>query len=119
VVARCVERLVRGRSLIIFPEGPRSPVNGLGPFLRGAAHIALRAGRDPVPVTIRCEPPSLFHGQRWWDVPERRFELSLQVGESVRLKPLAGEGIAPARTARALTAAMRDHFERSLHLVGS
>jgi 1-acyl-sn-glycerol-3-phosphate acyltransferase len=112
VVEACVERLVRGRSLIIFPEGTRSPVGGLGPFQRGAAHIALRAGRDPLPVVVTCEPPTLYHGQAWWDVPERRFDLGLEVGEPLRVKQLVGADASPGRAARALTAALREHFEK-------
>ena len=119
VVATAVERLVRGRSLIIFPEGTRSPVKGLGPFLRGAAHIALRAGCDPIPVVIRCEPPTLHHGQRWWDVPERRFELNLHVGEPLRVKGAVGDRTSRSQAARALTQSIHDHFTRYLALVDS
>lgn len=111
VVGDCVERLVRGRSLIIFPEGTRSPVRGLGPFQRGAAHIALRAGRDPLPVAITCEPATLYHDQPWWDVPERRFELTLRVGEPLRVKEIVAEGTSRGRAARALTEAMREHLD--------
>lgn len=119
VVATAVERLGRGRSLIIFPEGTRSPVQGLGPFLRGAAHIALRAGRDPIPVVIRCEPPTLHHGQRWWDVPERRFELHLHVGEPLSVKDAVGDRTSRSQAARALTQSIHDHFVRYSALVDS
>jgi 1-acyl-sn-glycerol-3-phosphate acyltransferase len=117
LVADCVERLVQGRSLIIFPEGTRSPVNGLAPFARGAAHIALRAGRDPLPVTIRCEPSTLYHGQAWWDVPERRFTLTLRVGEPLRVKEAVGEQTCRGQAARALTASLREYFERRVDVV--
>ncbi len=112
VVAACVERLIGGRSVIIFPEGTRSPLNGLGPFHRGAAHMALRTGRDLVPVTVRCTPPTLYHGQPWWDVPERRFDLTLSVGEPIRVKDVIGEPSGFGQAARALTASMREYFEK-------
>jgi len=112
VVETCVERLVRGHSLIIFPEGTRSPLAGLAPFQRGAAHIALRAGRDPLPVRITSSPPTLYHGQAWWDVPERRFDLDLVVGEPLSLKDAAVAHPGRGRAARALTQAMREHLER-------
>lgn len=116
LVAACVERLVRGRSLMIFPEGTRSPAKGLGPFQRGAAHIALRAGRDPVPVAITCEPPTLYPGQSWWDVPDRRFDLVLRVGEPLPVKEAVGEQQSYGRGARALTAMMRGYLEsRTTH----
>lgn len=114
VVAACVERLVGGRSVIIFPEGTRSPVNGLGPFQRGAAHMALRTGRDLVPVTVRCTPPTLYHGQPWWDVPERCFDLTLSVGEPMRVKEVMGEQPGFGRAARAITGTMREYFEKQV-----
>lgn len=112
VVADCVERLERGRSLIIFPEGTRSPLGGLAPFQRGAAHIALRSGRGPLPVAITCNPATLYHGQPWWDVPERRFDLDLMVGEPLEVQNVVTPGRGRGRAARALTQAMRDYLER-------
>ena len=97
---------------MIYPEGTRAPAHELGPFQRGAAHIALRAGRDPVPVAVTCEPPTLYRGQPWWDVPERRFDLTLRVGDPLRAKEVVGEHASRGRAARALTAYMREHLER-------
>jgi 1-acyl-sn-glycerol-3-phosphate acyltransferase len=117
LVSACVKRLVQGRSVIIFPEGTRSPRHGLGVFTRGAAHMALRAGRDPIPVTIHCDPPTLDHGQPWWEVPERRFTLTLRVGESIRLKDAVRDQPSRGRAARALTSTLRDYFERRVVIV--
>lgn len=108
----CAERLVRGRSFIIFPEGTRSPAAGLEPLRRGAAHVALRAGCDVLPVTLHCSPPVLKRGQPWWRLPP--FELTLEVGEPIRVKDVLQAAGAPETrglSARALTAAMRDTFE--------
>ena len=112
VVDACVERLIGGRSVIMFPEGTRSPANGLGPFQRGAAHMALRTGRNPVPVVVGCTPPTLYRGQPWWEVPERRFDLTLSVGEPLRVKDAIGEQSSFGHAARALTASMREYFEK-------
>jgi 1-acyl-sn-glycerol-3-phosphate acyltransferase len=119
LVADCVERLVRGRSLMIFPEGTRSPVDELGPFQRGAAHIALRAGRDPLPVAITCDPPTLYRGKPWWDVPERRFDLTLRVGEPLPVKEAVAEHVSRGAAARALTAFMREDLEKRVFDVGA
>jgi 1-acyl-sn-glycerol-3-phosphate acyltransferase len=115
VIDRCVERLRRGRSLIIFPEGTRSPKGELGPFARGAAHIALRAECDPIPVTIRCDPATLYRGRAWWDVPKRAPVLTLTAGDPVSIKDVVETGLSRGRAARALTAHLREHFERQLH----
>lgn len=112
LVADCVERIVRGRSLMIFPEGTRSPLDGFAPFERGAAHIALRAGCDPVPVAITCEPPTLYRGLPWWRVPERRFDLTLRVGEPLPVKEIVADFTSRGRAARVLTDRMRDTLEK-------
>ena len=114
LVADCAERLIQGRSVIIFPEGTRSPVGELGPFARGAAHIALRSGRDPVPVTIRCDPATLYRGKAWWDVPHRMFTLSVHVGDPLPVKDIVDSTMSRARAARAVTAALREYFEREV-----
>src|SRR5450631_2502679 len=42
----------RGISMLIFPEGGRSPDGVLQPFKEGAAYIAIKAGVPLVPVTL-------------------------------------------------------------------
>jgi 1-acyl-sn-glycerol-3-phosphate acyltransferase len=78
MVEDCASRLARGRSLLIFPEGTRSPWprpgagsatdgepagESLGKFQRGAAHIALAGGIPIVAVTIACSPRFLGSGR--------------------------------------------------------
>ena len=46
------EKIRRGRPLILFPEGTRSRNGRLGPFKKGAFHLALNAGVPIVPVTV-------------------------------------------------------------------
>ena len=117
LVEECAERLRSGRSLIIFPEGTRSPANGLGPFARGAAHIALRAGCDLVPVTLTCAPATLYRGKAWWDVPDRSFVLTLHVGDPLLVKEIIDEPMSRSRAARKMTATLRDYYERQLSIV--
>ena len=119
LVDQCAERLIQGRSVIVFPEGTRSPVGRLGRFARGAAHIALRSGRDPVPVTIRCDPATLYRGKAWWDVPHRMFTLSARVGDPLLVKDHVTPAMNPALAARAVTRGLRDHFEAELASVDS
>ena len=114
LVDECVDRLRRGRSLIIFPEGTRSPKHELGPFARGAAHIALRSGCDPIPVTLRCDPATLYHGQAWWDVPNSTPILTLTVGDPLPIKDVIEPEMSRGRAARALTSRFRETFERQL-----
>jgi putative phosphoserine phosphatase/1-acylglycerol-3-phosphate O-acyltransferase len=47
-----VEALKKGTSLVIAPEGTRSETEQLGPFKKGAFHMAMQAGVPVVPVVI-------------------------------------------------------------------
>ncbi len=48
-----VDRLRRGLSVVIAPEGTRSPTPKLGRFKKGAFHVAMQAGAPIVPLVIR------------------------------------------------------------------
>jgi 1-acyl-sn-glycerol-3-phosphate acyltransferase len=50
---RVIEGVRAGKSLVVFPEGTRSPDGKLQDFKPGAFKIAMRAGVPIVPVTIR------------------------------------------------------------------
>jgi 1-acyl-sn-glycerol-3-phosphate acyltransferase len=52
-LAPVVEKLRSGVSLAIAPEGTRSATPTLGPFKKGAFHIAVQAEVPVVPVVIR------------------------------------------------------------------
>jgi 1-acyl-sn-glycerol-3-phosphate acyltransferase len=41
-----------GASVLVFPEGTRSPDGKLGPYKKGGFHLAFKAGCDIIPVTI-------------------------------------------------------------------
>ena len=49
---QAVERLSKGYSFLVFPEGTRSRTGDLLPFKKGAFVMALRAGAPIVPVAI-------------------------------------------------------------------
>lgn len=113
VVEACTTRLRAGRSVIVFPEGTRSPVGGLRDFRRGAARVALQSQCLVVPVTIRCDPPSLAKGQRWWGIQARRMVFTLDVGAPFHPSDWIGlEGkTSTPRAARQLTSALSDYYE--------
>lgn len=48
-----VNRIRAGTSLLIFPEGTRSATPVLGPFRKGAFHLAVQSGVPIVPVVLR------------------------------------------------------------------
>jgi 1-acyl-sn-glycerol-3-phosphate acyltransferase len=111
VVQEAVERLRAGHSVVVYPEGSRTPPDGLRPFQRGAAHIALRAGCDIVPVHIGVKPRALMQGQDWTDYPLENPVFRIEVGEPIRPSLAAGAG-GRALAARRLTGVLEEHFEK-------
>lgn len=56
IVDTSVQRLRDGFSVIVFPEGTRSPAGRLHSFGRTAFEIACRAGVPLVSLTVECQP---------------------------------------------------------------
>ena len=103
-VGECVDRLRQGRSVLLFPEGTRSPQSGLGPFKRGAAHVALRSEAEVVPVLIRPEPSVLSRERRWYDYPASGADFYVEVGAPMTLHGTFELSAPPSLRARRLTA---------------
>lgn len=61
-MAPAVEKLRAGTSLVIAPEGTRSPTPRLGPFKKGAFHLAMQAGVPMVPIVIRNAGEVMWRG---------------------------------------------------------
>jgi 1-acyl-sn-glycerol-3-phosphate acyltransferase len=118
VVDACVERLRAGRSVVLFPEGTRSPRNGMHPFRRGAAHIALRAGVPLEPIAISCVPSMLSKGQPWWEVPDGPGRFTLRVLDPVEARSTVASGVPDVLAARRLTATLRERILEGLNRVG-
>jgi 1-acyl-sn-glycerol-3-phosphate acyltransferase len=79
VIRAAMERLEAGFSVLIFPEGTRSPPEGMFQFKRGAFELATRAQVPLLPVFIRCDPPVLVKGVPWWKtLANDPFRLRLQ-----------------------------------------
>lgn len=114
MVDACVERLRAGRSLLLFPEGSRSPATGFRRFERGAAHVAIRSGRPVLPVFIDCQPPSLKKGQPWYALPNALMRFRLCAGEPIDVRELIDEADPVAISARRVNAAFLRYFESEL-----
>ena len=71
VVQQALDRLRGDMPVLVFPEGTRSPLDGLHPFKRGAFEIACRADVPIFPILIRCNPAALGKGRPWYDIPSR------------------------------------------------
>lgn len=71
-------RLRAGHVVILFPEGTRSPVGGLGRFRLGAFELARRTGVPIRPVRITAEPPALWKGLPWYSIPRQTVVFRLE-----------------------------------------
>jgi 1-acyl-sn-glycerol-3-phosphate acyltransferase len=111
LIDKCSATLRRGRSLLVFPEGTRTVPGKPLHLHRGAAHIALAADSEILPVTITCDPPTLSKGNAWYRVPARRFHLRAVVGRPVAARDFIRDHESSARTARRLTQWMLAEFD--------
>jgi 1-acyl-sn-glycerol-3-phosphate acyltransferase len=118
VVRDAVARLRAGRSVVVYPEGARTPPEGLLPFQRGAAHIALAAGCDILPVTIHVAPRALMRGDRLRDFPLAKPAWCIEVGEAIRPEP-PRPGEPRTLAARRLTGVLEEFFAKGWERGGS
>lgn len=86
MIVDCVNWLQSGGVMIIFPEGTRSIPGKPCRFQRGAAAIALQSGTILTPVTISCYPSTLTKAEKWYQIPCRRFHLTMHVGDDIELE---------------------------------
>lgn len=110
MVGACIASLRRGNNLIVFPEGTRTPADGSISLKRGAANIAVRGGRDITPVLIRCEPPTLGKGGKWWQVPPRRVRFTIEVQDDLAVADFIAGGASEVMAARRLTDFLQLYF---------
>lgn len=96
-IAEAARRVSEGMSLMIFPEGGRSPDGVLREFKAGAAYIAIKAGVPVVPMGITGTRQVLRRGS----IIVRPGRVALRIGSPV---PTSGMTI---RDAQALLAELR------------
>lgn len=62
-----LELIKSGRTLVVFPEGTRSPDGRLGPFNKGLFKALMMAQTDLSPVVLSVSEPFLGKGP-WWKI---------------------------------------------------
>jgi len=72
-----VASLQEGQSLILFPEGTRTGVDGMFSFKPGAAAIAMRSGAHIQPVLLSVTPPTLSKADLWYSVPADKVHMDI------------------------------------------
>ena len=106
-----MDRVRQGRKVIIFPEGTRSLSEGLRPFSKGFAHIAVRSHCFLWPVVMTCHPSALTKGRSVFSVPARRAQLKAAAGEPLNPANYFDETDSTSIAVRKVTAAAQRYFE--------
>jgi 1-acyl-sn-glycerol-3-phosphate acyltransferase len=82
-------KLVDGWSLLIYPEGTRSPTTALQPFKKGPFMLAIQTGVSILPVTING-------AHRIWpknSIGVRPGHMTVTIGKPIRTKGLSEEDV--------------------------
>lgn len=75
---QALARLASGHSVLLFPEGTRSPVGGMQRFRMGAFALARQAQVPLVVVGITARPLGLNKGVPWYAIPTQAITLVLE-----------------------------------------
>ena len=99
----CQQRLVKDRSLLIFPEGTRTTPGVVSKLQRGAAQIAVRTKTDIRLVHISVTPSFLTKEKKWYQVPNEKPFFKIEVKEKIAINPFLQQAATSAIAARNLT----------------
>lgn len=112
LVEDCKQSLEKQETLVIFPEGTRTPLNGKVELQRGAANVAIRCRKAVTPVVITCTPRGLAKGQKWYRIPPKPLHFVIRVHEDLRVDPFLEAGTTEAVAVRRLNAQLKSFFEQ-------
>ncbi len=79
-----IDNLKMGLKFQLFPEGTRSPKEGLLPFHAGAFKIAQKLDIPIQPVLIRNTPPFMPKGEPWYFPPRQVSEIELEFWDPIQ-----------------------------------
>lgn len=112
VFEECRDRLDRGRSVFIFPEGTRSPKDEIGSFSRLPAQLSLVSGKRIYPLTIEYNYSTLRSDQSWYNVPPEPLELTIRAYDPVTPPPMDEESL--KIQSEHLTRELKDFYQKEL-----
>ncbi len=101
----CEETLAQGNSIMMFPEGTRSPDGRLRSFKTGAFELAKRSGRPILPIVLRGTANAL---PKRGFVLRGRHEIEIRVLDEVPYDSFADQDV------EMITERMRERFAREL-----
>lgn len=97
VVRRAADKIAAGHTVVIFPEGTRTPVGErVGRFRPGFVLMARRVGKPIQLVRIVNSQPVLAKDRAWWKMPPLPATADVTVGPCLRVAPTADTAAATA-----------------------
>ena len=106
--------LASGANILIFPEGSRTPADGvLRPFHRGTAQLALRTGAPLRPIRIDVSRRILGKHQSILDMGTRPVVYTFHMGAPLEREPLPDTGVF-RKAAVELTASLRERLSAAV-----
>lgn len=109
-IQQSLESIKEDISVIIFPEGTRSPSGELGEFRRGAFNLATRSGKLIIPITIIGTNKI---------IPKGKFRINSGVVTVIFNPPLKPPENPTAREEKEMMRAIRSIIEMNLSSVSS
>lgn len=106
----CLASNNTGKNLIIFPEGTRTPINGVLRLQRGAANLAIRGRINITPVWIKVHPPTLRKNEHWYHVPRSRPHFVFEVKPDIQVDRFLAEAVSEPIATRRLTDFLTQYF---------
>ena len=76
---KLIDKLSHGENVLLFPEGTRNTSDLELNFRRGAANLMVASGCDVLPVILQCRPRALQKGEKRYQVPAERAEISVTI----------------------------------------
>lgn len=119
LIEDCQAHFEQNETIVIFPEGTRTPLSGELELQRGAANVAIRCRRAVTPVSIISTPRTLAKGQRWYQVPPRRVHFTIRVHDDLQVDPFLTEGASEPVAVRRLNAHLKTFFEQEFRRAAS
>ncbi|OUS26741.1 hypothetical protein A9Q99_16085 [Gammaproteobacteria bacterium 45_16_T64] len=110
----CVDSLSQGNSLVVFPEGTRTSAGEALRFQRGAANIAIRAKCKIRPVTIRVSPTTLTKAEKWYQIPNKKFKVSIYIADDMDVASLIEGAPNSTMATRLLTRYLENYFTQEV-----
>ncbi|MDO9508779.1 MAG: lysophospholipid acyltransferase family protein [Thermovirgaceae bacterium] len=100
-----LERIQKGESVLLFPEGRRSPDGKIQPLEGGVGLLAARTGAPVVPAFIHGTFEALPRGSAGY----RPVKIALVFGDPIQVDQM-GEGLSPKELRQAVT----DELDKAL-----